>query len=185
MVDLPFPVVSAPPAPDAGVRDARPDDAAEIAAVQLAAWRQRYADVLPADALDGPVQSQAAEHWAASIAAPPSSGHHVLVATSGRLVVGYAVLTPGAEPADGEIADLEVHPDATRLGHASRLLSAAVDRLRQDSRTTVSAWCGEQDVARRTFLESTGMRADGVRRRLDMGEGTDGVDEVRLAARLD
>jgi hypothetical protein len=38
MVDLPFPRVSAPPAPDAGVRRARADDAPALAAVQRAAW---------------------------------------------------------------------------------------------------------------------------------------------------
>lgn len=185
MVDLPFPVVSAPSAPDAGVRDARAADADEIAGVQLAAWRRRYSDVLPQDALADDVRADVAAQWAESITSPPSPGHRVLVATSGRLVVGYAVLSPGEEPGAGEIADLEVHPDATRLGHGSRLLAAAVEHLRQDGRASVVAWCGASDEARRTFLESTGMRPDGVRRRLDMGEGTDGVDEVRLSARLD
>ena len=204
MVDLPFPLLSAPltlpTAPDAGVRPARPSDAADIAAVQLATWQQRYADVLPPAVLDPSTQQERAAHWSESITAPPSARHTILVATSGRLLVGYAVVAPtegsaapqhppesGAaadtEPT-GTITDLEVHPDATRLGHGSRLLAAAVEHLREHAAATVLTWCGTTDVARRTFFESAGLAPDGVRRRLDMGEGTEGIDEVRLGARL-
>jgi ribosomal protein S18 acetylase RimI-like enzyme len=184
MVDLPFPLPSAPSAPDAGVRPARAADAGDIAAVQVAAWSRQYADVLPLAALDREAEQQMAEHWAESIAAPPTPQHTVLVATAGRLVVGYAVLAPD-EPGTGEVADLQVHPDATRLGHGSRLLTASVEHLREHGARALVTWCGEADAPRRAFLESAGLAADGVRRRLDMGEGTPGIDEIRLGARLD
>ena len=61
----------------------------------------------------------------------------------------------------------------------------AYEHLRERGCTSVVAWTGAADTARRTFLESAGLAEDGVRRRLDMGAGTDGVDEVRLGARLD
>lgn len=186
MVDLPFPQPSAPSAPDAGVRPAHPRDASDVAAVQLAVWQRQYADLLPASSFDTATQTQMAQHWAESIAAPPTSTHAVLVATAGRLLVGYAVTSPVEdEPGTGEVSDLQVHPDATRLGHGSRLLAAAVEHLRERGCTSVVAWTGAADTARRTFLESAGLAEDGVRRRLDMGAGTDGVDEVRLGARLD
>jgi GNAT superfamily N-acetyltransferase len=186
MVDLPFPQGPVSAAPDAGVRPARPSDAADIADVQLAVWRQRYADVLPVGTLGPAAAEQMAEHWAGSVADPPTALHAVLVATSGRLLVGYVVTAPSAdEDGTGEVVDLEVRPDATRLGHGSRLLAAAVDHLRGHGSTAVAAWCGETDAARRAFLESAGLAPDGVRRRLDMGEGTPGVAELRLSARLD
>jgi ribosomal protein S18 acetylase RimI-like enzyme len=186
MVDLPFPVPLTPSAPDVGVRPAHPRDASDIAAVQLAVWRRQYADLLPSAAFDLGTQTQMAQHWAESISAPPTSTHAVLVATAGRLVVGYAVTAPVDDDAGaGEITDLQVHPDASRLGHGSRLLSAAVEHLRERGCTAVVAWTGATDTARRTFLESAGLAEDGVRRRLDMGERTVGVDEVRLGARLE
>jgi GNAT superfamily N-acetyltransferase len=186
MVDLPFPRTGAPSGPDAGVRLARPDDAAEITEVQLAVWRRAYADLLPPEALDPGAAAEMAGHWAASIEDPPSRAHRVLVATAGRLVVGFATVAPlDAEPGIGELADLQVHPDATRLGHGSRLLAAAVDHLRADGCTGVVAWSSPDDGARLGFLRSAGLGEDGVRRRLDMGEGSSGIDELRLGARLD
>ena len=186
MVDLPFPRTNAPAAPDAAVRLARTSDASDVTAVQLEVWRRRYADLLPEGALGAETQTTMAAHWAESIAAPPSSLHAVLVATAGRLLVGYVVTAPAeGEDGTGEVTDLEVQPDATRLGHGSRLLAAAVEHLREQGSTAVAAWCDEADPARRQFLESAGLVADGGRRRLDMGEGTDGVDQLRLSARLD
>jgi ribosomal protein S18 acetylase RimI-like enzyme len=186
MVDLPFPRTSAPSGPDAGVRGARPSDAADITAVQLAVWRRAYADVLPPSALDPDAAAAMAQHWAESIAAPPSPAHQVLVATAGRLVVGFATLGPlDDEPGTGEVADLAVHPDATRLGHGSRLLAAAVDHLRESACSSVVVWSAVDDAARLAFLRSAGLAEDGLRRRLDMGAGTEGIDELRLAARLD
>jgi GNAT superfamily N-acetyltransferase len=186
MVDLPFPRTSAPSGPDAGVRSARPDDAADITEVQLAVWRGAYADLLPQEALGPEAADEMARHWAASIDAPPSPAHRVLVATAGRLVVGFATVAPlDDEPGTGELADLQVHPDATRLGHGSRLLAAAVDHLRGNGCTGVVAWSGTDDEARMAFLRSAGLGEDGVRRRLDMGEGSAGIEEIRFGARLD
>ena len=186
MVDLPFPVPTAPSAPDAGVRPATPRDASDVATVQIAVWKRQYAGLLPDSAFDTDTQTQMAQHWAESIEHPPTQQHAVHVATAGRLLVGYAVTAPvDDEPGVGEVSDLQVHPDATRLGHGSRLLAAVVESLIKHGSTTLVTWCGETDTTRRAFLESAGLAADGVRRRLDMGEGTAGVDEVRLGARLD
>lgn len=186
MVDLPFPRTGAPSGPDAGVRAARPDDAGGITEVQLAVWRRQYADLLPPAALGDDAADEMTRHWAASVQDPPTPAHRVLVATAGRLLVGYASAAPlDDDPATGEIVDLQVHPDATRLGHGSRLLAAAVDHLREVGCTGLVVWCGADDAARLTFLGSAGLAADGGRRRLDMGEGTSGVDEVRLGAGLD
>src|SRR5262245_14389332 len=62
------------------VRPARPDDAAEIARLQLTTWRYAYRRILPRQALDGLDEAWMQHQWLTSIEAPPSPRHRVLVA---------------------------------------------------------------------------------------------------------
>jgi GNAT superfamily N-acetyltransferase len=184
MVDLPAPAF---PRPDASVRAARKSDAAALAAVTAASWRGQYAAVLPTAAalLD---EAALTDRWAQALEIDDASS--VLVATSGDDVVGLAVVGPGADPdleerADevAEVVELAVRPGATRQGHGSRLLAAAVDRARSAGFVAVVVWCGARDDARRAFLVSSGLEPDGATRTLDDGSGT-AWRQVRLAASI-
>jgi GNAT superfamily N-acetyltransferase len=181
MVDLPVPAF---PRPDASVRRARQPDAAALAAVTAATWRQQYAAVLPsaATAID---QAALADRWTQALAA--EDGSTVLVATAGDDVVGLAVVVPGSDPdldeTQAEVAELAVRPGDTRQGHGSRLLAAAVDHARGQGRTGIVVWCGTGDDARRAFLVSSGLEPDGAARTLDDGEGTV-WRQVRLSASI-
>lgn len=64
---------------------------------------------------------------------------------------------------------LEVLPDHQRSGHGSRLLTAAVDRLRQDGAESMTAWVLQDDVAREQFLTGAGLGPDGMERTLATG----------------
>ena len=77
-------------------------------------------------------EAELEQRWADALAATP-----VLAAFEGDAVVGLVLLAPCDDPdLEGEncaeIVELAVHPDATRRGHGSRLLAAAVDRARTD-----------------------------------------------------
>ena len=119
---------------------------------------------------------------------PPGPGHEVLVACAGSAVVGLAAVAPAgdadARPAvDGELVALLVDPTAQGAGHGSRLLAAAVDRLRAAGAARMLVWCPTADGARRRFLRSAGLAEDGARRVLDLpGDGR--LEEVRLSARI-
>jgi GNAT superfamily N-acetyltransferase len=125
---------------------------------------------------------------------PPSGAHRVLVAVEQAeqsYLVGFAAsgpadaeaLAPG-EPAealaDGVVAvtDLLVEPRWGRRGHGSRLLSAAVDRWREDGFTRAVAWAFDGDEATRKFLTSTGWEPDGAARALDVDDML--VPQLRL-----
>jgi len=172
------------PRPDASVRLARQPDAAALAAVTAATWREQYATVLPAaaTALD---EAALTDRWARALAA--DDGSTVLVATAGDDVVGLAVLAPATDPdlddSQAEVVELAVRPGATRAGHGSRLRAAAVDHARGEGRAGVVVWCGAADDARRAFLVSTGLEPDGAARTLDDGAGTV-WRQVRLAASI-
>ncbi|GHJ09540.1 N-acetyltransferase [Micromonospora humidisoli] len=176
------------------VRPARPEDAAEIARVQLATWRVAYRRLLPRHVLDNLDEAWLARRWSAAVQEPPSAAHRVLVAVEQAeqsYLVGFAAsgpadaeaLAPG-EPATAlgaevvAVTDLLVEPRWGRRGHGSRLLTAAVDAWRGDGFTHAVAWAFDGDEATRRFLTSTGWEPDGAARALDVDDML--VPQVRL-----
>lgn len=176
------------------VRPARPDDAAEIARIQLATWRVAYRRLLPRHVLDNLDEKWLATRWTAAVEAPPSPRHRVLVAVEQAeqsYLVGFAASGPADEEAlapeepplpDDVVAftDLLVEPRWGRRGHGSRLLAASVDLWREDGFATAVAWAYEGDAATRKFLGSAGWEPDGAARALDVDDML--VDQLRLHA---
>ncbi|MEV4497380.1 GNAT family N-acetyltransferase [Micromonospora arborensis] len=176
------------------VRPARPEDAGEIARIQLATWRVAYRRILPRHVLDNLDEAFLARRWSAAVLEPPSAAHRVLVAVEQAeqsYLVGFAAsgpadseaLAPG-EPADAlgpdvaAVTDLLVEPRWGRRGHGSRLLAAAVDLWREDGLSRAVAWAFDGDEATRKFLTSTGWELDGAARALDVDDML--VPQVRL-----
>jgi GNAT superfamily N-acetyltransferase len=180
--------VSTPPLPtaDVSVRVAWAEDAAGIAAVQVAAWREEYAGVLPPEVVDSFDVEQFAAAWHQAVSRPADARNRVLVALERTQVRGFAVTTPSPDPdadpiGDGELGDLVVHPAHRRAGHGSRLLHAAVDTLRADRFVRAATWLRTDDDVRRRFLTDAGWAPDGAHRELDLhGDGSVRVKQVRL-----
>jgi GNAT superfamily N-acetyltransferase len=152
---------------DVSVRPARPADAEHVAHVQLQTWKAGYGELLPASALELPLDEVAAV-WLNAIEAPPSGQHRVLVALDQHQVVGFAA----SEPADDgvELSTLLVDPRWGRRGHGSRLLAACVDHWRGDDVELAFSWVFDADAVVLAFLESSGWAPDGQTRGLDTGE---------------
>jgi GNAT superfamily N-acetyltransferase len=161
---------------DVAVRAARPDDVPEIGRIQVDTWRTAYRSFLPASVLDALDAGQAEQAWAGAVAEPPSPAHHVLVATEGSHLVGFAAVGPSdeqdAQPGEAAVAALLVEPRWGRRGHGSRLLAAAVDHLRADGLTRLVAWVPDGDRASNAFYESAGWERDGAARILEADGGT-------------
>lgn len=154
---------------DVSVRPASPVDAEHIAKVQLTTWRTAYGELLPASALELPLE-QAAAIWLNAIEAPPSPRHRVLVALDQSEVVGFAASEPSSEADDAtELSALVVEPSWGRRGHGSRLLAASVDHWRDDGVVTGVAWAFQADAVITGFLTSAGWALDGATRSLDTG----------------
>jgi GNAT superfamily N-acetyltransferase len=174
--------------PESGVRLARTSDVDGVAAVNVRAWRQRFASTLPVAMLDSLDPSDIAMVWASGILNPPTPGHRLLVAVEGADVVGYAAIGPSQDPdADArtvELLALEVDPDQQRLGNGSRLMSAAVDHARAAGMESATAWCPLDDEARRSFLQSAGWGPDTAFRDVLVGTSPDGTDLLVREARL-
>jgi GNAT superfamily N-acetyltransferase len=179
------------------VREARPDEAAGIARLQLSTWRTAYRKLFPAHILANLDEEWMGRQWTAAITDPPSPRHRVLVAIeqglAGDEVVGFvasgpadqASLAPEEKPLpDGVVAvtDLLVEPRWGRRGHGSRLLAASVELWRADGFDTAVAWAYDNDPATRKFLTSAGWAPDGAARALDVDDLL--VPQLRLHAAL-
>ena len=134
------------------VRPARPEDAAEIARIQLATWRVAYRRLLPRHVLDNLDEAWLARRWSAAVRGAALAAHRVLVAVE-QAEQSYLVGFAASGPADDEalapdepaaawapdvaaVTDLLVEPRWGRRGHGSRLLAAAVDLWRDDGFAT-------------------------------------------------
>ena len=180
------------------VRPARPEDAGDIARIQLSTWRTAYRRLLPRHILDELDEGWMAQQWREAVTGPPSGRHRVLVAVEQAeqsFLVGFlaagpldeAALAPEEKPdAFGDdvaaITDLLVEPRWGRRGHGSRLLAAGVDHWRSDGFLSAVAWVYEQDRATSGFLTSAGWQPDGAARSLDVDDLL--VPQLRLHVSL-
>lgn len=173
------------PTADVSVRIAWADDAHSIAELQLRAWRDMYAELVPPDALPTDVAATTAT-WSASLAGSKDARNRVLVALERNRVVGFAITSPASDPdcdavVDAELMEFIIDPDERGKGHGSRLLQAAVDTMKADRFTRAVLWSMATDDALRGFAAEAGWAPDTAHRELDLdGEGTTLVKQVRL-----
>ncbi len=157
------------------VRLALPAEAAAITAVQRAVLRDPTHPYHPLLAHLVPEEMTAV--WRQAILAPPLASYRVLVATplgpstGSEPIVGMVAVGPSsdpdAEPTDGQVLDLLVHPAARRQGHGSRLVQAAVETLRMDGFTRATWWLTAGDDALRSFVQAMGWAPDGTHAEVD------------------
>lgn len=165
------------------VRPASVDDAPTVARLQLAVWRQSFASLLPASA----VNTDPTEH-SASWANRIQRGGPVLLALEGTEPVGFAAATSDPDRRNlldtlGEIEVLHVEPRWGRRGHGGRLLVATAAELRRLGARTGRWWVPQVDTATTRFLTAAGWAEDGVRRELDTGAAP--IIELRWSGTLD
>jgi GNAT superfamily N-acetyltransferase len=179
------------------VRPARPEDAAEIARIQLSTWRSAYRRMFPPHVLANLDEAYLTRGWSEAIESAPSGRHRVLISIeqsdTSTAVVGFAATGPADEqalaPDEPPLADdvaaiteLLIEPRWGRRGHGSRLLAALVDLWRADGFSTAVAWAYEQDKAMQKFLTSAGWEPDGAGRALDVDDML--VPQVRFHVAL-
>jgi ribosomal protein S18 acetylase RimI-like enzyme len=176
------------PSADVSVRVAWADDAPAIAAVQLRAWPELYAGLVPPDAIpSGPeAVDAAAAAWRDSMTKPGDARNRVLVALERNRVVGFAITGPASDPdcdpiSDAELQELTLDPAERGRGHGSRLLQAAAETMQADRFVRAVTWVLAADDTLRGFLTGAGWAPDTAHRELDLdGSGATLVKQVRL-----
>ncbi|HEX6747119.1 MAG TPA: GNAT family N-acetyltransferase [Longimicrobium sp.] len=174
------------------VRPATPDDAAEIAHVQVASWRSAYRGLIADATLDALDEGRRTDAWSEAMAQPY---HVAVVAEVDGEVVGFADGGPNraGEPPfgafTGELNAIYLLPTHQRAGIGKRLVRAFVDALRAQGHASMIVWVLETNPAR-AFYEALGGRLVGAaevviggERYPDVAYGWDDLDA--LARRLE
>ncbi len=144
------------------IRRATVNDDHAIAAIGDSTWRDAYADLVPAAlieelTIEARVESRIERRRTAV-------GHRTFVAATTRpdRVVGYCSCGPArgvgiADPREGEIYSLYVHPDAQGQGIGAELQSRAEAELIEREFDKLRLWVLTENAPSRRFYERMGM----------------------------
>lgn len=150
------------------IRRATMEDAAVIAAVQVAAWKSAYSGLVDQELLDGMSAAALTAGWRGQmIANRPSSG--LWVATTGGDVAGYANFGPSQDPdateMTGEVMAIYVRPSSWSTGAGSALLERMVTEMKSAGFDEATLWVLTANKRARAFYGRAGWASDGNERR--------------------
>jgi ribosomal protein S18 acetylase RimI-like enzyme len=148
------------------VREARPEDAAEVAGVHVRSWQSAYRGLLSDQYLDGLRAEDRAARY--TFGSPDPDAPLTMVATEGEVICGFVTVGPSRD-ADvahrGEVFGLYVDPGAWGLGVGRRLMADAREHLSGRRFTEAVLWVFEGNVRAEAFYRTDGWRPDGRRQR--------------------
>lgn len=148
------------------IRPATADDASAIARIQVLAWRQAYAGMVPQDFLNRMDSERRVTGWRRALSADAVMATDVLLDPAAG-AVGFCVYGPSrdadAESGTGELVAINLLPAHWRRGLGrlmmARLLAVAAERRWQ----ALTLWVLEANMQARRFYETHGFAADGAR----------------------
>jgi ribosomal protein S18 acetylase RimI-like enzyme len=145
------------------LRRATPADAAALAAVEVASWRAAYRGMMPDAFLDALSEAEKTAHWRENLLKHGQLGRkRVVVALVDERIIGFVRV--GAEHEDSEaglVYLLYVLPEYWRRGVGRRLISAALDELRDLGLSYAMLWVLRDNQRARRFYEMQGWLEDG------------------------
>jgi oligopeptide transport system ATP-binding protein len=145
----------------AAIRPAGPADAAPMAEVFVAAWRQAYPGVVPSDVLAG-LDLDRSARWLAGLIENREQGSTDVAERDGR-VVGFVRYGADADQA-GHVFGLYVHPGDAGHGVGRELLRHAERCLAQAGSRQVSLYVFEANERARRLYDKSGYVPDGTGR---------------------
>ena len=109
------------------IRPARTSDAAQLAEVHAAAWREAYAGIIPALTLERMIIRRSAPWWRGVLVR-----RSILVLDVGGTVCGYASFIPTngrGQKGAAEVQELYLRPEYQGIGLGVRLFDAVLKRI--------------------------------------------------------
>lgn len=166
----------------ARIRAARPADVNELAETAISAWRAGFRGIVP-ERVD-PQRAWRPDQIEQRLRGV-DDGSEILAAELGGRVRGMVMLGPSrdqdAQPREGEVVALYVHPDHWRKGIGTDLVERSLERLRVRHHRQAIVWTLAESPRNLDFYEALGFRLDGgEQRRPSFGSPL----EVRYRIRL-
>jgi len=181
------------------IRMATTADAREISHCKIEGWQAGYRGIVPDSVLDLLDVGVEAERRRSYLEDPTSEVIN-LVALKDHEIVGWLAFGPHRDPdlmpgGYEEIYSLYVLPTHWRSGVGHKLMQHTLDIFVEAKRSSTSLWVLEENVSGRTFYERMGLRPDGTRKPIGIGENRlvevryrillTGHDTASLPGRLD
>ena len=146
------------------IRDARTEDADEIAGVHVRSWQAAYRGLIEQSVLDGLSVTERADGWRRLIADPLPTTLGLLVATRDESVVAWTSFGSGRDPdglADGEVYGIYADPSAWSTGAGHALLEAAERRISDAGHERAYLWVLDGNERADAFYARHGWVEDG------------------------
>lgn len=149
------------------------DDPLALSLVYEESWKHAYKGIIPQNYLDSIPHGRWAE-------AAKAEGRRSLVLTDGARIVGTSCCCRSRLPEMhdwGEIVSIYLLPEYMGKGHGRKLLTAAVDLLKDMGFKDIFLWVLEENLRARGFYEKMGFEPSG--RYLDDNIGGKAVREMQ------
>lgn len=143
---------------DAIIRPATEADAATVAAIHVASWRDAYADILTADYLNGPIEADRLALWSQRLRERPPSQLVDIASDPAGTALGFVCGFRDFEPPWGSLIDnLHALPHVRGQGLGERLLRGAARQLAATGTDSgLHLWVFEANVAAIRFYKRLG-----------------------------
>ncbi len=141
------------------MREADFSDAAGIAAVHVAGWRDAYREIIDADYLESLSDIRHSAMWADVLDQEIREGATFVAENAKSGIIGFADCGPerGHDDAtSGEITAIYVMPEFHRRGIGHALVGTCRAWLAEAGRTSVAIWVLADNAAARQFYETLG-----------------------------
>jgi GNAT superfamily N-acetyltransferase len=145
-------------ASDIRIREATPDDFANVAEMHYPVWRRSWTGIVAPPVLDllGPLKRWVAEIYPQSL---NRRGWRMWIAESGGRTLGVAIFGPDSDDPDHlQIDALYIAEESQRHGIGGHLLDRV---LSSHPSGDVILWCAEKNGKARRFYEKNNFHVDG------------------------
>jgi ribosomal protein S18 acetylase RimI-like enzyme len=146
------------------IRQAKIEDAADIARVQVETWQQAYKFLLPDDYLQSLSVEKKTEGWKNGLA-DPYKEQKAFVITLDDQIVGFNSIGPNrdADISDevGELCALYIHPLFQKKGFGKQLSDYSLTTLDDWGYSKATLWVLTSNLAAQSFYQSQGWQKEG------------------------
>jgi ribosomal protein S18 acetylase RimI-like enzyme len=153
------------------LRPAAEADVQAMVELQLDSWREGFVPILP-DEFRLPDPDSFQPRLAEALRGP---GVHSTLGFEGERLVGWVTYGANrdadAEPGEGELRSIFVHPGAWRSGVGSALLEHALAELARDGYQAATLWSFADNDRANRFYERHGFERDGAEQRREFSAG--------------